>query len=1003
MVDQERLTEALADRYTIEREIGSGGMATVYLALDLKHRRPVAIKVLDPELARSLGAERFLREIETAAKLTHPHILPLHDSGEADGLLYYVMPYVEGESVRERLTRERQLSVGEAVRIGGEIADALAYAHERGVIHRDVKPGNILLEAGHAVLADFGVAHAIARAEDQRLTRTGTSIGTPAYSSPEQATGEGKVDGRSDQYALGCVLYEMLAGLPPFTASTAESVIQQHLTLEPQDITERRPSVPAHVAAALLRALSKTPADRFGTTAEFSAALSTPAWAPVGGAWAVFRILAKNPTALLSAAVVVAVTAIALMILLIGDPSGPAPGVREGGVAQRPGPAPVNPLSETRVAFFPARVIGADSLKHYDEWVSDLLYRLLHGLGVLEGLDPNQLGSRLRSGGYEIVGTEEGRALAERLGAGLFVLSRIRDMGDSASLASTLYRTGAVEEPVAEAFDEGPWPELGAIASRVARELFNEYLNEADHLRISDAQIPYVSWEALQAYLEGERLLREYAVNPALAAFNRAIDEDSTFALAWFGRALVRGLFRGSYGREALEDALRYSSRLPRRDSLLLEGGRAFFTDVGLGTRASQELADRYPDYTWAWHTLGSGLLWSAWRRGGSPSEARAPLERALEMQPDHPLSLFFLKWVANFEERFEEHDSLAEVILGLEPDLDQRILAEATPSLRDSRGSERDSVIHSLRSLSSRAIADLSVDNWWNADVAVLLTDPLTRPEGTRVGGFLLLAQGFAGRGQWRSAVDNLDRASRLDPGRATAFKGLLAALPFLELPDSILLEVKGEVEAWDGSFETDPGWRAVDRGNNELQPSPALRPHLKSYLLGLLAGRLGEAGEARERARQLQSSVPDTSCSHLGQDLAQELLTLAAVAEGDPDEALSLVEEVDLDVCHFYDYVDLLGERPVGRYLRADLLQQTGRREESLGWFTGFAWGNGTENLLYKPFLYLRRAQLEESLARPAEALTLYRRFIEAWGEADPHLQHYVTLARERVRALS
>ncbi|MGI9627515.1 MAG: serine/threonine-protein kinase, partial [Longimicrobiales bacterium] len=221
-----RLNAALQGRYRIERELGQGGMATVHLADDLIHERKVALKVLKPELAESIGADRFLREIKTAANLTHPHILPLFSSGEADGFLYFVMPYVDGESLRVRLTKEKQLPVADAIQITREIADALAYAHEQGVIHRDVKPANIMLVAGHAVLADFGVAHAMAEARDERLTRTGTSLGTPLYMSPEQSTGERDLDGRSDQYALGCVLYEMLAGQPPFMGP-AESVVRQ--------------------------------------------------------------------------------------------------------------------------------------------------------------------------------------------------------------------------------------------------------------------------------------------------------------------------------------------------------------------------------------------------------------------------------------------------------------------------------------------------------------------------------------------------------------------------------------------------------------------------------------------------------------------------------------------------------------------------------------------------------------------------------------------------------
>src|SRR5437867_10154880 len=210
-----RLKAALVERYAIERELGQGGMAVVFLARDLKHRRPVAIKVLRPELAMALGAERFLGEIETVGAFAHPHILPLYDSGEAAGFLYYVMPYVEGESLRERLTREKQLPLEDALRIAGEVATALSYAHSRGVVHRDIKPENILLEAGQAVVSDFGIARAITAAAGENLTATGVAVGTPAYMSPEQASGQSRIDGRADIYALGCTLYEMLAGDAP--------------------------------------------------------------------------------------------------------------------------------------------------------------------------------------------------------------------------------------------------------------------------------------------------------------------------------------------------------------------------------------------------------------------------------------------------------------------------------------------------------------------------------------------------------------------------------------------------------------------------------------------------------------------------------------------------------------------------------------------------------------------------------------------------------------------
>ena len=272
-----RLNAALEGRYAIERELGEGGMATVYLADDLKHERNVALKVLKPELAAVVGAERFLAEIKTTANLTHPHILPLFDSGDADGFLFYVMPHIEGESLREKIDREKQLGVDDALAITQKVAGALDYAHENGVVHRDVKPANILLSArGEPLVADFGIALAVAQAGAGRITETGLSLGTPHYMSPEQATGDRDVDPRSDVYALACVLYEMLAGQPPFSATTAQAVLVKILTADAPSITSERRTVPPHVGHALTRALEKLPADRFADAAEFAAALMDP-------------------------------------------------------------------------------------------------------------------------------------------------------------------------------------------------------------------------------------------------------------------------------------------------------------------------------------------------------------------------------------------------------------------------------------------------------------------------------------------------------------------------------------------------------------------------------------------------------------------------------------------------------------------------------------------------------------------------------------------------------
>ncbi len=292
----DRLKTALADRYALEHELGAGGMATVYLAEDLKHRRKVAVKVLRPELAAVLGAERFVQEIETTASLQHPHILPLFDSGEANGFLYYVMPFIDGETVRDKLNRETQFGIEEAVKITIEVADALDYAHRNNVIHRDIKPENILLHDGRPMVADFGIALAVSAAAGGRMTETGLSLGTPHYMSPEQATAEKDLTNRSDIYSLGSVLYEMLTGSPPHVGSSAQQIIMKIVTEDVQPVMELRKSVPPNVGAATARALEKLPADRFESGVKFADALTNPVFTfptthaaaiggPTGGRW----------------------------------------------------------------------------------------------------------------------------------------------------------------------------------------------------------------------------------------------------------------------------------------------------------------------------------------------------------------------------------------------------------------------------------------------------------------------------------------------------------------------------------------------------------------------------------------------------------------------------------------------------------------------------------------------------------------------------------------------
>ena len=705
----------------------------------------------------------------------------------------------------------------------------------------------------------------------------------------------------------------------------------------------------------------------------------------------------SGPDLLMVSALLV-VAAGVLSLLLSGERAGGDPGTTAGRFGTL-GPEPVLPMSTTRVAVFPPTVIGADSARQYSEWMSDALYRLLDGLGDLEGSDPNALYSAVQRSGYAVLGTEEGRSLAEYLGAGMFVLSRLSDVGGRVSVSSTLYHTEDVQGSVREAFGEGRWEEIGTIAETLTRELFAGHLEEEDYRLLGTAQIPTVSFEALRAYLEGEQLFRQRSVNGAMEAFDRAIAADSTFSLAWFGRAMLRGQY--GHSLESIDAALGHTAGLARRDSLLLEAARARYVDTDLADELTRTFVAQFPGYTWGWHVRGLHLLWFTWRWGRSVSEARGPYERLLELEPDHPFGLFFLRWVANFEEQSQERDSLLALYLRGTPDEDWELYFEGERALEGAEGTRRDSVFLGMESYPDDVIAGLSLEDWRRADVAVLLTDSMTRPELTRVDGFQILAFSEAGRGRWRSASDHLDRLALLDPGSAIAYRGLLAAMPYLDLPDSTVERIRREVMAWDGRRRIELETRSG--GTLSFWAFPGiLGPHLKTYLLGLLAGRLGDTDELRLRATVLQDSVESTPCNHLGPDLALEFQALAALAESKPAEALTLLQRAQLDVCHPVDQNIPLNMRPFGRLLRGECLADLGQEEEALGWFEGFAPLWGTEEILYKPYLYLRCAQLEEHLGQLDQARAHYEMFIEAWEGADPHLQHLVNLARERVKAL-
>ena len=586
---QESLRTGLVDRYQIDRELGHGGMAVVFLAQDLKHHRQVAIKVLRPELAQALGAERFLREIEIAARLNHPHILPLHDSGQTNGLVYYVMPFIEGESLRDRLTREGQLPLEEALQITREVTGALSYAHAHGVVHRDIKPENILLSGGVALVADFGIAQAVSSASTDQLTSTGMSIGTPAYMSPEQAVGRAPIDGRADQYSLACMLYEMLAGVPPFTGPTHQAVLARHAIDPVPPLRTLRDTTPAVVEQTVSRALAKAPADRFPTVGAFQEALTRTVAVPTARRRLARIGLLAAGAAAVSAAVYALVTH----------------------------PAPLRPLGADTVApsiaVLPFVNIGSDP---NDEPISDgMSEELTTALAKIA-----KLNVAARTSAFSFKGKNlDVREIGRRLNVGYVLEGSVQRAGTRLRVSAQLINAANGYHLWSDEY-EGDTKDIFAVQDEIARAMVGVLqLKLTGPVGAPLVQRSTGSPEAHELYLRGRYFFarRDSAsLRKARDYFERAIQMDSSYALAWSGLSDAyshTGVFgyvpyRAVYGK-AKAAALR---------ALALDSMRA---------EAHTSLAFIVLFYEWDWRTAGREF------------------DRALALDPRYPDTHLFRGW----------------------------------------------------------------------------------------------------------------------------------------------------------------------------------------------------------------------------------------------------------------------------------------------------------------------------------------------------------------------
>ncbi|MCH7474070.1 MAG: protein kinase [Gemmatimonadetes bacterium] len=562
----DRLKTALADRYAIQEELGAGGMATVYLAADLKHHRKVAVKVLRPELTAILGAERFLKEIEVTANLQHPHILPLHDSGEAGGFLYYVMPYVEGESLRDRLNREKQLPLDDAAQITREVAGALTYAHSHDVIHRDIKPENILLSSGGAILADFGIARALDATGADEITASGLVMGTPYYMSPEQATGERRIDGRTDVYSLACVVYEMLGGEPPYTGPTPRAILARQMAGEIRPLALIRTNITPEFDAVLRRALDPTPADRFDTPADFARALvgrrssrrirtSLQKVRGVGRQVPLRHVLTAG-------AALVSVFVIALVFLTT-----PFAQARE---------------EQASLVVFPFRAIGNET-GSLGEGIADLIAATLDGTVGVRVADPTTVWRSLRSAGQDLLRVpelDEALDVAGRVSASTVMLGSVTSAGGRVIVSVRLYdEEGDLRTTLRSSASTDS---LGAAVNRLAIDIV-----AAVWSRDTLPTVPVIETlatdniDAMKAYLEAKSLSYRGRFQEAQAPIERAVALDSTFALGFLEQFRIRSAVLFENGQpfvgltEIIDRAMAHRDRLSLRNRLHVEANRA--------------------------------------------------------------------------------------------------------------------------------------------------------------------------------------------------------------------------------------------------------------------------------------------------------------------------------------------------------------------------------------------------------------------------------------------
>ena len=967
-----RLQSALGDAYRVEKELGGGGMSRVFVARDVELGRAVVVKVLPPEMAAGVNADRFRREIQLAASLQHPHIVPLLSAGRRDDLVWYTMPLIEGEPLRAKLAREGELPVPETIRLLRDVADALGYAHAHGVVHRDIKPDNVLITGHHAVVTDFGVAKALSAATGEAsLTSIGVALGTPAYMAPEQAAAEPHVDHRADIYALGAMAYEMLTGAPPF-AGSAQSVLAAHVTRTPAAVTERRSTVPPGLAALVMRCLAKKPADRWQSAVEIHQQLEVMA-TPSGGTMPVTAAAARVDLPrrpwVLAAMALLAVAAI-------------------GGILLTRRHASRVIASASSIAVSPFAHASTDTA--LDRLGRDLVVTLsanLDGVGDIRTVDALTVLAQVPKSN-DALSLEEARSLGRRFGVASVVYGTLVRTGPSVRLDFGLY-TSDSGRVVARASVSAPLGSVQLLTDSATWALLHEVWRSGRAPAPSLDAVTTRSVPALRAFLEGEQFILEGRFSAAEDAFGRAIAADSTFWWAYSRYAYARAWHLKGVDSATRAAYVSHRAQLPERERLLIEvslsgGGDTSWTAYFGNLR---RITERYPDYWLGWFQLGDNLLHAGPLGGGTREDAIAALQRALELNPRLTPAWEHLAWAAR-----ERDPTLAAAAwdsatrLGYGETERAEYGFDETHLMREYYRTDLldrrlfDSVATQIGAASTSPIA--AYHPYYFSDVDPVLQNALNRrmleahPSGDVARSMqVAVAENWAGAGAWDSAMVALNALAGMDPDGQRAL-------------DAYRLAVVG---AWLGAVDTaiaigfeQPVVVAEGRLNRSQRAE-------RLWLDGLLAFARGD----RVRLASARSALARVDTAAV--PLLQRSLAGFETALRDPTEggrALARLEwdrlEIREDGYAAFPYLVAVDRLAATRWLLAAGDTSQAVRLQTWSEAIVVELGYTRARAVAAPASFLERARLAEARGQKELAMQHYRSFLRRFVRPDARVKH-------------